>query len=191
MLQPWSRRPVYVVPNPFRERFERLAQFARETSVRGSRTGQYLGSLVCWVSAIEAAERSYAITHSTAQELRALTDNPQLGVYQLVTSPYFPARRISSPIELDTVEAGCLLVFMLVTSYATTMSHVMVAIGNGEAVGSNNGALNDTLSARWQRVQVNHYLIWHDDRPARGDGGRFEIYAVSLAGTEAPQCTIM
>lgn len=186
-----SGKPVFVVVNPFRERFERLAQFARETAASGNRTGQHLGAQVCWVAAIEAAELSRAITHSTAQELRRLTDDPTLGPYRLTGSPDFPSRRINSAAELDTVEAGCLLVFVLVTSYATTLSHVMVAIGNGEAVGSNNGALNDTLSARWQRIDVNHFLIWHDDGPVRGDGGRFEIYAVSLTGTDAPQCSIM
>jgi hypothetical protein len=191
MLQPRPRRPVFIVVNPFRERFERLARFARETASSSSRTGRYLGAQVCWVAAIEAAELSRAISHSTAQYLRSLTDNPALGPYRLVESPDFPARRIYSDAELDTVESGCLLVFVLVAGYATTLSHVMVAVGNGEAVGSNNGALNHTLSARWQRVYVNDYLVWYSNGPRRGDGGRLEIYAVSLAGTEAPQCSIM
>jgi hypothetical protein len=191
MPQPRSGWPTFVVVNPFGERFDRLAQFARDAAASGNQTGQQLGAQICWVSAIEAAKLSRAITHSTAEELWRLTDNPALGPYRLTESPDFPSRQINSAAALETVEAGCLLVFVSVSGHTPTMSHVMVALGNGEAVGSNNGALNPTLSARWLRIDVNHFLIWHSDGPRRGDGGKLEIYAVSLVGTEAPQCSTM
>jgi hypothetical protein len=83
-----------------------------------------------------------------------------------------------------------LLAFVAVSDYMTTLSHVMVAVGDGEAIGSNNGALSPRLSARWQSIYVNDYLTWHGNLAEREDGGRLEVYAVSSNETQAPQCII-
>jgi hypothetical protein len=186
MQQPQARRPISAY-NPFRERFERLTRFATDTAVLGNQTGGRLTGLICWTSAIDAAESSRAITHATAEELRGIANNPALGPYRL--SEHLPSRQINSATDMDTIEPGCLLVFVSVSGQPS-LSHVMVAIGQGEAVGSNNGALSPALSARWQRVRLNDFITWQGNTAVRGDGGRLEVYAVFLSGTDAPQCIV-
>jgi hypothetical protein len=185
MQQP--RAPISAY-DPFRERFERLTKFATETAVLGNQSGGRLTGQICWMSAIEAAESSRAITHATAEELRGIANNPALGPHRL--SEHLPSRQISSAVDLDTIEPGCLLVFVSVSGQPT-LSHVMVAIGQGEAVGSNNGALSPAISARWQKVRVNDFITWQGNTAVRGDGGKLEVYAVFLSGTDAPRCIIL
>ncbi|MEI9983859.1 MAG: hypothetical protein WDN69_11980 [Aliidongia sp.] len=127
--------------------------------------------MICWISAIEAAKRSKGLSDAGAAALNQVADANNAG-------GLFPADScmIRTQAGWLAIPEG-LLVGALARPYGNQpgprrLSHVMISLGNGLVVGSNNMVLGKPSS--WYIFNLDEVMTWAGNA-AYYEGRDFEV----------------
>ncbi len=129
-----------VVYNPLRPRSLRFASFALKAVKQGHRNHTSLGAMTCWLSVVEAARLSGAISDRAAANIRLYTTREHW-------SPFVPfgTDLVMTREQFLSIPAGSFIAFLtrpqgneVNPEQNLILAHAMVSIGQGRAVGSNN-----------------------------------------------------
>jgi hypothetical protein len=181
------------MPNfsPSRDRGTKFADRAENAANVRSSDHDLLSGKICWVSAIECAKLSGAISANAAADLNRKTNGGNADGFAPIGGG---AQVVEVAMEFLLIPPGCFIAFCgrsLVAGGNRVLTHVMVSLGYGKAAGSNNGLIDGR--ADWHTIQVDVRLNWHGGlAQVNLDEGRdFEIRVIDLDGVEASRCIIM
>jgi hypothetical protein len=184
------RNPIIrrtVIFNGFRNRATLLANFAERVARAGMASRDYreLSALTCWISAIEAARRLGAISNASARSLQINTH--LLRPYDFVPQSSY---LITNLADWDRIAAGCFVAFIgapYSAGQGDVLAHVMVSLGSGLVVGSNNGPINGTPA--WTIFNLRGVIGWGDGR-GYVNNRSFQIRVRDIEDQRAPDCFI-
>jgi hypothetical protein len=181
-----------VVYNPLLPRSSRFASFALKAADRTDSAHGKLTKMICWLSAIEAARLSGAISDGAAARISKFTRREYW-------SPFVPFDTdvVLTYEQLLNVPIGSLLGFLAnplageAGEQGLVLAHAMVYLGAGRAVGSNNGVIGG--QGDWSVMDLST-LPWNT-APGQSSfalGQRtFTVRCRNIEDTERRSCIIM
>jgi hypothetical protein len=118
---------------------------------------------VCWDAVINFQAEVKAITESEASHLHTVTRGHNFGEFLK------DSRQIATPAEFAKVRAGERIGFVGIRDGA--LKHAMLSVGDGRAIGVNNGFLDPKFNPGWASIDLTRELTWNGGLVYSADGG--------------------
>ncbi len=141
---------------------ERLAKYLVENNTSKLAKNMSQGG-VCWDAIISFQKEAGMISPATAQRLHRATRASKFDEFLK------GGRQIATPTEFSKTAAGQRIGFVDVND--NTLKHAMITIGDGKAIGVNNGFLNPKFSPGWASIDLKRDLKWRNGLVHSKDGG--------------------
>lgn len=108
---------------------------------------------VCWDAVIDFQQEVRMISDEAASELHTVTRGNRFDQFLR------GARQVTTPQEFSKVAAGLRIGFIDIND--NSMKHAMLSVGEGRAIGVNNGFLDPKFAPGWASIDITRGLKWN------------------------------